>query len=155
MPIYCAIALPFLLWLILWLGMPTGPYNMDPCGKGTFFPHLILYSVFAYVQVTLGFVGAAWAWNHGAKGPAGLLLFAAAYALLFAGLLTYFYEAFMTVSYPDVSAGVVHAVMGGRATLPGKSNYTVGKYSVIFALGFSSVLLLLAGAMQTAVQVAR
>lgn len=139
MLIEAAIALPFILWLILRFAMPPGPYNMDPCGKGTFFPHLILYSVFAYAQVILGVFGATWAFSEGAEIQAGLLLLAGTYALLFAGLLAFFYERWM------------HAV----TTPPGKSNYTLSKYAAVLSLGISSVLLLIGGAAWTAMGIAR
>ena len=141
---YAAIALPFLLWLILRFTLPPGPYNMDPCGKGTFFPHLILYSTFAYAQVTLGVFGATWAFSHGAKEQAGLLLFAAAYALLFAGYLAFCYESWMaSMAQPPT------------VNLPGKSNYTLAKYAVVLSLGFSSIALLIVGAAWTAVEVGK
>jgi len=134
--IYAAIETPFVLWLLFRLYLPAGPYNMDPCGKGTFFPHLILYSVFAYAQVILGVFGAAWAFGEGAKIQAGLLLFAAAYALLFAGFMAFFYESYMV----------------GQ---PAKSSYTLSKYAVVLSLGFSSIILLIAGGVWTAVEVGR
>ncbi len=136
---YLAIALPFILWLVFRLSMSPGPYNMDPCGKGSFFPHLILYSVFGYVLVTLGVFGSTWAFSEGAKPQAGLMLAAAIYALLFAGFLAFFYEAWM------------HAV----TTPPGKSNYTVGKYALVLALGHSSTILLISGALWLAVEVGK
>lgn len=142
MPTDLLIALPFFIWVILRFAMPAGPYNMDPCGKGTFFPHLILYSVFGYAQVVLGIFGATWGFGHGANWPAAVLLFAALYAFLFAGLLTYLYERFMT----------------GYATggpLLAKSNYTLTRYAMVLSLGFSSVILLIVGGAWMALELGR
>ena len=138
--IYAAIALPMLLWLILRFTLSPGPYNMDPCGKGTFFPHLITYSVFGYAVVALSVFGACWGTAMGLDWhPAIVLLLAAVCGLLFAGFMAFFYESWM------------HAV----ATPPGKSNYTIGKYAAVLALGFSSVILLIFGALWTAAEAGR
>jgi hypothetical protein len=138
--IEAATALPLILWIIFRLGLPAGPYRMDPCGKGTFFPHLICYSVFGYFQVLLGIFGATWAYDYSPTlWPAAMFLLAAINALLFCGFLAFFYEAFMV----------------SMATPPGNSNYTVGKYSLVLALGFSSIVLLIGGAVWTAAGIAR
>ena len=134
-----AIMLPCVLWLLFRFSMPAGPYNMDPCGKGTFFPHLILYSVFGYAQVILGVFGATWGFGHGANWPAAVLLFAALDAFLFAGLMAFFYESWM------------HAM----ATPPGKSNYTLTRYAMVLSLGFSSVILLIVGGAWMALEMGR
>ncbi len=135
--IYLAIALPFLLWCIFRLGLPAGPYRMDPCGKGTFFPHLIAYSVFGYAQVALGVFGASWGISRGLEWhPALVLLFAAIDALLFAGFMAFFYEAYM------------HAT----TTNPGKSNYTISRYALVLAFGHSSTILLITGALWMAAE---
>ena len=133
------IALPMFLWLILRFTLAAGPYNMDPCGKGTFFPHLILYSCFGYAQVILAIFGATWAFGHSANWPAAVLLFAALYAFLFVGLMAFFYEGWM------------HAM----ATPPGKSNYTLNRYAAVLSLGVSSVLLLIVGGAWMAVELGR
>jgi hypothetical protein len=143
--IQAAVALPFLLWIIFRLGLPSGAYGMDPCGKGTFFPHLILYSVFGYIQVLLGIFGATWAYDFSPNlWPAAMFLLAAINALLFCGVLAFFYESFMTDSYP-----------GGLSVNLKISNYTVGKCSLVLALGFSSIVLLIGGAAWTAMGIAR
>lgn len=139
MPTDFLIALPFFIWVVLRFAMPAGPYNMDPCGKGTFFPHLILYSVFGYAQVVLGIFGATWGLGHGADWPAVVLLFAALYAFLFAGLLAFSYEGYMH----------------GMATPPGKSNYTLTRYAMVLSLGFSSVILLVVGSGWMALELGR
>ena len=142
MPTDLLIALPFFLWIVLRFSMPAGPYNMDPCGKGTFFPHLILYSVLGYAQVILGVFGATWAFGHSANWPAAILLFAALYAFLFSGLLIFFYERFMAAAYPPIMT-------------PGKSNYTLTRYAMVLSLGFSSVLLLIVGGACMALEMGR
>lgn len=143
MLIYAAVILPLALWVLFRLSLPPGPYNMDPCGKGTFFPHLIAYSVFGYVQAAFSVFGAAWGISRGLEWhPALVLLFAAINALLFVGFLAFFFESYMESNYP----------YGGQV---GKSNYTVGKYALVLALGFSSVILLIAGALWMAVEVGK
>lgn len=138
--IQAAVALPLILWLIFRLALPPGPYNMDPCGKGTFFPHLIFYSVFAYAQVLAGIYGATWSYSFVANfWPSAMFLFAAIYAFLFAGVLAFFYEGYMH----------------GISTPPGKSNYTVTKYSLVLALGFSSITLLIGAALWTATELGK
>lgn len=140
--IQAAVALPLVLWLIFRLTLPAGPYNMDPCGKGTFFPHLIFYSVFAYAQVLAGIYGATWSYSFVANfWPSAMFLFAAIYAFLFAGVLAFFYEGYMASNYPP-----------GRV---GASNYTVTKYSLVLALGFSSITLLIGAALWTATELGR
>lgn len=139
MPIDLAITLPFILWLILRFTLAAGPYEMDPCGQGTFFPHLILYSVFAYAQVALGIIGATWAYGYGAKDAAGILLFAAILALLFAGVLAFSFEAYMAVRYKP-------------PTCCAKSNYSIGRYALVLSLGISSTALLIFGAVWAAVE---
>lgn len=135
------IVLLILIWIAFRLALPAGPYSMDPCGKGTFFAHLILYSVFGYAQVALGIFGAIWALGHGQIGPAAILLFAALYAFLFAGFLAFFYEGYMAANYPTNRVGA--------------SNYTINKYALVLALGVSSVLLLIAGGATLAMGVAK
>lgn len=135
------ISLLILLWIYFRLALPAGPFNMDPCGKGTFFAHLILYSVFSYAQVVLGVFGAIWAFGHGQNWPATLLLFSALYAFLFAGLLAFFYESYMVANYPT--------------NIVGTSNYTLNKYALVLALGVSSVLLLIAGGASLAMETAK
>lgn len=142
MPTDLLIALPFFIWVILRFVMPAGPYNMDPCGKGTFFPHLILYSVFGYAQVILGIFGATWGFGHGANWPAAVLLFAALYSFLFVGFLVYFFEAYMHSNYPPTPQ-------------VGKSDYTLTRYAMVLSLGFSSVILLVVGSGWMALEVAR
>ena len=135
------ITLLILLWIYFRISLPAGPFNMDPCGKGTFFAHLILYSVFGYSQVALGVFGATWAFGHGQNWSAALLLFSALYAFLFAGFLAFFYEGYMAANYPKNRVGA--------------SNYTINKYALVLALGFSSVLLLIAGGATLALEAGR
>ena len=143
MPIELAIVLPMLLWLLFRFTMSPGPYNMDPCGKGTFFLHLIMYSVFGYAVVALSVFGACWGTAMGLDWhPALVLLFAAVCGLLFVGLLSFWYEGYMVQRYPGPE-------------LVGPSNYTIGKYAAVLALGFSSVALLIVGALWTAAEAGR
>jgi hypothetical protein len=145
MLIYLALILPFFLWLILRFTMSPGPYNMDPCGKGTFFPHLIMYSVFGYVVLFLSVFCGTWGTNRGLNWhPALVLLFAGIDALLFVGFLTFFYESWMHSMAPSLTANI-----------PGKSNYTLRKYTLVLSLGISSVVLLIWGALWTAAEVGR
>jgi hypothetical protein len=159
MLIYLALILPILLWLILRFTMSPGPYNMDPCGKGTFFPHLIMYSVFGYVIVALSAIGATWGIARGLNWhPALVLLFAGIDGLLFAGFLTFFYEGWMAVRYPGIIItinGLTEVKMNGTGEQLGKSNYTLDKYALILSLGVSSVTLLIVGAVWTAAEVGR
>ena len=97
MMIQGALLLPWVLWLVLLLALPAGPYEMDAAGKeGRFYPLLILYSAFFYVVLTLALIGATFNVAHGVDWRPGLmLLFSAVYALLFNGLILLFYESYM------------------------------------------------------------
>lgn len=94
-------------------------YEMDhgngKC-KGTFYPLLILYSVFFYVLAALGVIG--FAWSH-----IPVFLLSAGEALFVNIWLLLCYEAYMYSRYPE-----------------GKSNYTRGKYALTLAMGYSSAL---------------
>jgi hypothetical protein len=141
---FAAIALTFVLWLIFRLALPAGPYEMDHGGKeGAFFPHLIMYSVFGYVQVALGIGGAVYGASLGRDWhPGFILLLAASCALLWVGLMAFFFEGYMTERYP------------GKGKLA-KSNYSIGKYAAVLSLGFSSFALLIIGGMWLAAEVGR
>jgi hypothetical protein len=127
-----AIAAPFIIWVLVFLSLGPGSYSMDQNGKeGTFYPLLILYSVFFYVVAGLGLFGSIWA--YGALGnlwPSSVLLVAAAEAMLFNGALLFFYE------------GYLHE----------KTSYTRARYAAVLALGISAVLMLLVGAVMVATE---
>lgn len=129
----CAL-LPAILWLILRFTMAPGPYEMDsPTGKGTFFPHLVIYSVFYYVLAGISAWGACSAWHYGADWGALLLLFAMAYSLIFNIWLAFNFEAYMAGRYRF-----------------NKSPYSLNRYAVTLALAVSALLLFLAGVVNTA-----
>ena len=131
MMIQGALLLPWVLWLVLRLALPAGPYEMDAAGKeGRFYPLLILFSVFFYTVLSLALIGATFNVAHGVDWRPGLmLLFSAVYALLFNGLTLFFYEGYLT----------------SKAAPQPKSSYSTGKYATILSLGFSAVVLLLVG----------
>jgi len=137
MPTYFIIALPILLWLLLRFTLPAGPYEMDNgfgSAKGTFFPLLILYQAFFYILAGLALYGARWNWEYNQNLWPSLFLFAAAiYALMFNGLLVFYYERYLAHRYPGQSRLAV-------------CNYTIDKYALILSLGISSVMLFVAGA---------
>lgn len=139
--LYFVVVLPFAIWIGLRLSMPPGPYEMDSgAGKtpGTFFPHLIMYSVLFYAFAGLGIWGAVFAWTRFAEVGAMLLLFSAVYALLFNGWMAFMFETYMHQRY-----------------VTGKSPYTLGRYAVTLALAGSTVILLLAGIVATVAVLAR
>jgi hypothetical protein len=155
MPIELAVALPFVLWIALRLALPAGPYEMDHgqgTKPGTFFPLLILYSVFGYFVGVLGLYGASWTFRYtGNLWVCGVFLVAALCSLLFNWLLVFFYEGYMTVKYP----GKEFSEARGVYEKIGPSNYTLNKYALILSLGFSSVALLIAGVVLLALEVGR
>jgi hypothetical protein len=121
--IIAILALPALLWMILRISMSAGPYNMDQGQhRGSFFPLLILYSVFAYIILIASACGAFFSYCADQNWPAFLFLSAGIEALLFAGFLVFFYEGYM------------------HATASGTSNYTLNKYAVVLSLGVSAVV---------------
>lgn len=154
MPIEIAVALPFILWIIFRISLPSGPFEMDHgngAAKGTFFPILILYSALFYAIAGLGFYGSIWSWRFASSlWPAALFLLSGIYALLFNGLLVLFYESYMHTKYVGVQI-----ILGQRIERTGPSNYTITKYAMILALGFSSVLLLIAGSAWTGLELGR
>lgn len=138
----CAL-LPAILWLILRFTMAPGPYEMDsPTGKGTFFPHLVIYSVFYYVLAGISAWGACSAWHYGADWGALLLLFAMAYSLIFNIWLAFNFETYMHARY----------IVGNPALngMIGKSPYTLNRYAATLALAVSALLLFLVGVVITA-----
>jgi hypothetical protein len=149
------VALPLILWIFFRLALRAGPYEMDHGNgtkPGTFFPLLILYSVFFYVVAGLGFYGASWTFRYtGNLWVCGVFLIAALCSLLFNGLLVFFYEGYMTVKYP----GKEFSEARGVYEKIGPSNYTLNKYALILSLGFSSVALLITGTVLLAMEVGR
>jgi len=129
-----AIALPCLLWLLLRFTCSPGPYELDSAGKGTFFPHLIMYSVFFYLLAGLSACGAYLAWFHSAGWGSCFLLFAMGYALLFNVWLAFNFEMYMQTRYSPNA----------------KSPYTLNRYAVTLALAVSAILMFLAGVVLTA-----
>jgi hypothetical protein len=135
-----ALALPALIWIALRLLLPSGPYSVDQGQhKGSFFPLLIMYSVWSYIVAMVSIFGAVFCHDNGMLWSAGVFVAAAVEALLFSGLLVFFYEGYM------------HSMAAG------KSNYTVSKYALILSLGISSILTFLAAVAGTvaAMRVAR
>jgi hypothetical protein len=117
--------------------LDSSTYEMDHghgTAKDTFFPLLILYQVLFYDVAGLGIFGANYARAEGDWQPAAMLLASAVYAILFNVLLLLFYERYLHARYPGGDRGF------------GRSNYTRGKYALILALGTSSILTLIAGA---------
>jgi hypothetical protein len=137
MPLDFVVGLPAALWLLFRFILPAGPFEMDNgqgTAKGTFFPLLILYQFFFYIVAGLGLYGAYWNWQYDANLWPSLFLFAAAlYALMFNGLLVFYYERYLAHRYPGQSRLAV-------------CNYTIDKYALILSLGISSVMLFVAGA---------
>lgn len=130
-----AVALPLLLWGIFRLTLPRGPYEFDhgPAqAMGTFFalmPHWT--RLFLYIA-TVSIIGAAVTHGQGLGMPALLLLLAFVDAVLFCGFMTLNYENYLAHKFP-------------RDGSPGMSSYTIGKYALSLSLGFSAVILMLAG----------
>lgn len=136
------VLLPCVFWLILRFTMAPGPYEMDisnGTARGTFFPQLIVYSIFFYALAGMGAYGACSAWHYGVDWGACLLLFAMAYSLLFNIWLAFNFEMYMQRRY---------MVPGG------KSPYTLNRYAATMALAVSAILLFLAGVVLTATAMA-
>jgi phosphoglycerol transferase MdoB-like AlkP superfamily enzyme len=110
--------------------------------RGTFFPLLILYSVFFYATAALSICGMLFSWVAGLRATADLFLAAALFALLFNVVTVFFYEGYMQ-SRTDMM------------TRRGVSNYTLNKYAITLSLGISAVMLLAVGMVWIAVWVAR
>ena len=123
---YLSLALPALLWLIFRITLPAGPFEMDHSGQpGTFYALMIVYQRFFYFVAGASAAGAVIARMGDKPEPAVLMIAAATCAMLFNGFLTLFYEAYLA-----------------------KTKYTINRYALIMALGFSAILLLLAGVVQ-------
>jgi hypothetical protein len=117
------LALPLLIWCLLRVSLPAGPYAMDQGGhRGSFFPLMAFYSAWAYVIFFASLLGAFFSYCESANASLSLFLVAAIEALLFAGLILFFYERFL------------------HATASGTSNYTLNKYAVTLSLGLSAIL---------------
>jgi len=146
--IYLAGTLPAIIWLILRLTMPPGPYEMDQGGRqGTFFPILILYSVAAYAIAIFSAVLAYVGWTHRAGVGVVLLLTAAVDAIIFCFWLVWCFEMYMQQRYPVGNQALAAKI--------GVSTYTLGRYALTLALGFSALALFLAGVVLTAAGLAR
>lgn len=110
-----------------------GPFEMDHGGnEGTFFPMLILYSVFFYALATASFLGAYEAWVYNAVDAPGFFLWAGCFALLFNIWVTFQYERYLHSRYPS----------GGK---DGVSSYTARKYAFTMALAGAALLSFAAG----------
>lgn len=134
-----AVALPLILWIGFRVLLPPGPYefDFDPQVRGTFISILPFYQRLFWVIALIGVAGAVTDYVEGFGWAALLLLLAAIYAFLFNGVMVYFYEVYLHSRYP-------------RDGSQPRSNYTLGRYSLILSLGFSAVVLLLAGVIYTA-----
>lgn len=121
------------LFSILRVSLPRGPYEMDHGTiMGTFHLMLTIYQRFFYWIAAVSLIGGAASWYEG-NWPALLcLMFSAFYALLFNGLLIYFYERYTANRYP-------------RDGSMGTSNYTLNRYALILALGLSAFALMCCG----------
>lgn len=132
-----ACLLPLVLWSFLRITLPTGTFafDFDPRARGSFFALLHYYQRFFWITALVGIAGAVY--SEGGGPPAGIFLLAALNAYLFNGLTVFFYESYL------------HALNGPE----GKSNYSVGRYSLVLALGFSAVAQLFVGIVWTAVKI--
>lgn len=83
---------------------------------------MAFYSAWAYVIFFASLLGAFFCYCEGSNMPWSLFLIAAIEALLFAGLMLFFYEHYM------------------QATAAGPSNYSLNRYAVTLSLGVSAIL---------------
>lgn len=147
----CASLFLLVVFGFIYGDLKASAYEMDSgngTARGSFFPLLILYQVLFYVVAGLGIFGAIYARSSGDWQPSTMLLASAVYAILFNILILFFYEGYLHAKYLGVW-GVDES--GKLIAKLGPSNYTRTKYALILALGASSILTLIGGAIWTAI----
>jgi len=124
-----AVSLPFFLWCFFRFILKPGPYELDfDVNHGTFISILPWYQKFFGTIFYFGIFGAFIAKMYLGMGWVALLfLIAAIYGLLFNGLMVFYYERYLHQRYP-------------RDRSIGTSNYTLGKYAAVLAIGIASLV---------------
>ncbi|MCL5669815.1 MAG: hypothetical protein M1423_00710, partial [Acidobacteria bacterium] len=126
------------LWCAFRISMPRGPYEFDHANiVGSF--HLLcgMYQRPFFSIATLAFVGAGLAASIKDQEAMSMLVLAGIFALLFNGLMLFFYEGYLHERYAN-----------GIPT--GRSNYTLNRYATVLALGWSAFALFVVGVVMLA-----
>ena len=129
-----AFLLPVVLWFWYWYRLRGRTYEFDFGGNKASFPILhVPYRGFFYVIFFSALAGSVLS-VYLKRFDIGLVLLAAALlALLFNGLLTFYYESYLAHRYSWDPA---------KSDM---SNYTAAKYGLILSLGVSSLVLFIFG----------
>ncbi len=136
MALLVSAALPIALWLAFCAFLRSDYYAMDQgYHKGSFFPLLILYSVFGYVVFLASLVISMVEFYNNMFWAPSVLMVAAVDALLFVVFLLTSYESYLHY----------------QADHPEQSNYSGFKYAMTIALGLSAVVTFIMGLVMTAV----
>jgi len=125
---------PFVLWAYFRVSLPNTSFEFDfDTAHATFSLLLDRFVSLARVLMAVGFgMALASKYTHASSDVVYLCLAGAVYGLLFNIYLVLRYESYLHSKYP-------------RNGMPGQSNYTVSRYALTLALGFSAVFLTLVG----------
>ena len=139
MSLLVTLILPLALWLVFCVALRADTYSMDQGNhRGSFWPLMIMYSVFFYALAFVAFVGAGVEFYAEMFWNPSVLFVAACEGMLFNLVLVFWYESYMHFT----------------ATHPEHSNYARWKYAATLSLGLSAVLTFTMGLAMTAVSFA-
>ena len=129
-----AFLLPVVLWIWFWYRLRSRTYEFDFGGNKASFAILHLpYGRFFYVVFFSALAGSVLSVYLKRFDVGLVLLVAALLALLFNGLLTFYYESYLAHRYSWDPA---------KSDM---SNYTAAKHGLILSLGISSLVLFIFG----------
>jgi len=132
---------PFILWAYFRVSLPNTSFEFDfDTAHATFSLLLDRFVGLARTIMAVGFgMALASKYTHASSDVVYLCLAGAVYGLLFNVYLVLRYESYLHCRYP-------------RNGIPGQSNYTVSRYSLTLALGFSAVFMTLVGVVTAVVR---
>ena len=132
---------PFVLWAYFRVSLPNTSFEFDfDTAHATFSLLLDRFVGLARTIMAVGFgMALASKYTHASSDAVCLCLAGAVYGLLFNVYLVLRYESYLHCRYP-------------RNGMPGQSNYTVSRYALTLALGFSAVFLTLVGVVTAVVK---
>ena len=132
---------PFILWAYFRVSLPNTSFEFDfDTAHATFSLLLDRFVGLARTIMAVGFgMALASKYTHASSDAVCLCLAGAVYGLLFNVWIVTCYESYLHIRYP-------------RNGMSGQSNYTVSRYALTLALGFSAVFLTVIGVISAVVQ---
>ena len=132
---------PLVLWGFFRVSLANTTFEFDfDTAHATFSLMIDRFIGLARVLMAVGFgMALASKYTHASSDAVLSCLAGAVYGLLFNVYLVLRYESYLHCRYP-------------RNGMPGQSNYTVSRYALTLALGFSAVFLTLIGVISAAVR---